>query len=723
MVARPAYLPKPFADLTVDKNVIPENPPPGLPGNASLDTGFPPITKLPSTSGGLPPLQEDFNGAFNQLYQFAQWQQTGGQALWDVRVDEYPVNTILFGSDGIRYQCIQINGSSTTTQDPVTDVSRLFWKLLSGEQDFVVNTFDDLGLLPSGRSAKVLGYRIFGDGGGGPDRVFMSGAAPGTYVNDGGSTRLPNGGDGSSAWIFAETKHITIREFGARTTTSSENSEAIQSAFNWSSLTGNAIYGIPGFVNCLSQIIIKSNLNYIGHVDGRIVKNYNSTGGVIDALIRNETYGYDLLHDTNISLINLRLGEAAANTQSSLITINWVDGLTINDMDLEKQTSQGWTAHINGRNVIMDGVNIDSSNASQFGDGIHFEYLENAVLDNFIIFSEDDSVAIQPQPKSNASAGPNKTTRNVTGSNWTLSSTDANGIRIGAGELNNIPNSNDVNPLAYHDGIEITGVTIEKLGVSGTALQLYDERTNLATSHRNISINDVFVRDDVSVAESVRIKGNINVLDPANINIKNFRDVTLNNINVSQNSAGAFIDAGGIEEITIDGSRFRQFATNSNGTLLRMINTINIYSSTFFVDSSGNGIVMQDFENINIYDSRVKGTTAESAAYLLSQITKTGGSVHISGGSVADVERTVSKNGTYTLDSMVIDGLLEVNVSLSEGVPTSLQDAVFLVNNTLLNTIYRQGANGGAGTAGAGNQYIPVKLGANIYKVLHDGTV
>lgn len=132
MVSRPDYLPKAFAYNTSDKNVIPESPNPLLPGNASLELGFPPLTKTPLTAGGLPPLQQDFNGALNNIYQFMLWQQAGGQALWNSLIDEYQLNTIVFGSDGARYKCIQVNGSDTTAVDPVTDTG-LYWEPLPGE--------------------------------------------------------------------------------------------------------------------------------------------------------------------------------------------------------------------------------------------------------------------------------------------------------------------------------------------------------------------------------------------------------------------------------------------------------------------------------------------------------------------------------------------------------------------------------------------------------------
>jgi hypothetical protein len=88
-----------------------------------------------------------------------------------------------------------------------------------------VDTIADLRLLTGspGRSAvQVLGYYAAGDGGGGPVRHWVDGAAPGTYVDDGGATLVPTGGDGSAAWLFTEDSgDYNVATFGAKAGTDS----------------------------------------------------------------------------------------------------------------------------------------------------------------------------------------------------------------------------------------------------------------------------------------------------------------------------------------------------------------------------------------------------------------------------------------------------------------------------------------------------------------------
>ena len=42
---------------------------------------------------------------------------------------------------------------------------------------------------------------------------------------------------------------------------------------------------------------------------------------------------------------------------------------------------------------------------------------------------------------------------------------------------------------------------------------------------------------------------------------------------------------------------------------------------------------------------------------------------------------------------------------------------------TFTNSVASDGTTGGTGSAGAGNQYVELTVGANVYKLLHDGTV
>jgi hypothetical protein len=82
---------------------IPTTPGP-VPGAAALTTGFPPLTFIQPSVGGIPPDGRDFNGIFNQLSAWAQWIQAGGPVTYDSgfasAIGGYPRGTLLSSTSG-----------------------------------------------------------------------------------------------------------------------------------------------------------------------------------------------------------------------------------------------------------------------------------------------------------------------------------------------------------------------------------------------------------------------------------------------------------------------------------------------------------------------------------------------------------------------------------------------------------------------------------------------
>jgi hypothetical protein len=69
--------------------------------------------------------------------------------------------------------------------------------------------------LGAGATVQPLGYYDIGDGGGGHARYLKTGAAPGTYVDDGWATLVPTGGDGSAAWVCVSLSQVIPQWLGA----------------------------------------------------------------------------------------------------------------------------------------------------------------------------------------------------------------------------------------------------------------------------------------------------------------------------------------------------------------------------------------------------------------------------------------------------------------------------------------------------------------------------
>lgn len=96
-------------------------------GRASYQLGFPPETSLPRESGGVPPHRLDMNGILAQVTGHTVYQQSGSIYPWSASLD-YLVHAHVLGADGIEYVCVQVNGVSSTVQDPTTDTLRNYWR-------------------------------------------------------------------------------------------------------------------------------------------------------------------------------------------------------------------------------------------------------------------------------------------------------------------------------------------------------------------------------------------------------------------------------------------------------------------------------------------------------------------------------------------------------------------------------------------------------------------
>ena len=90
-------------------------------GAASLNDGFPPLTFQPVGSGGIPPYGQDFNGILNQITAWNQWQQAGGQVMFDstfvTNIGGYPQWSILASSSTVGLLWLNTVDNNTTNPD------------------------------------------------------------------------------------------------------------------------------------------------------------------------------------------------------------------------------------------------------------------------------------------------------------------------------------------------------------------------------------------------------------------------------------------------------------------------------------------------------------------------------------------------------------------------------------------------------------------------------
>lgn len=126
----------------------------------------------------------------------------------------------------------------------------------------------------------VTGYYSPGDGGGG-EFYSVTGAAPTTYIDNGGSIIVPTGGDGSSAWLRVNTNATTksfdgvidVRAFGAKGDGITNDTAAIQAAVDCGS---NDVYFSTGTYLIAATagvgVTISSSITLFGDGDTSIIK-------------------------------------------------------------------------------------------------------------------------------------------------------------------------------------------------------------------------------------------------------------------------------------------------------------------------------------------------------------------------------------------------------------------------------------------------------------------
>lgn len=111
-----------------DANVIPQSTPVGT-GEASFEDGFPQITQVPISAGGIAPDRKDFNGLFKVLGDWIFFNQNGGVPSYNADYDYIAGRVVSY--NGNIYKCIQANGASSTVVAP--DSNDTYWQQLDGE--------------------------------------------------------------------------------------------------------------------------------------------------------------------------------------------------------------------------------------------------------------------------------------------------------------------------------------------------------------------------------------------------------------------------------------------------------------------------------------------------------------------------------------------------------------------------------------------------------------
>lgn len=90
-------------------------------GAASLADGFPPLTFLPTASGGVPPFGQDTNGVLKQITQWLRWAEAGAPVAWDSSfssaIGGYPNGAIVASATTAQLWWLSTADNNTTNPD------------------------------------------------------------------------------------------------------------------------------------------------------------------------------------------------------------------------------------------------------------------------------------------------------------------------------------------------------------------------------------------------------------------------------------------------------------------------------------------------------------------------------------------------------------------------------------------------------------------------------
>lgn len=114
--APPPFL-KAFA-ASGSKNSIPQSADTAT-GKAGFDVGFPPVTMIPKTAGGIPPWGQDFNGILFDVTTALQYLQSGKpypfNQEFSTAVGGYAKDSIIIDSSGAQFVSLKNNNADATT--------------------------------------------------------------------------------------------------------------------------------------------------------------------------------------------------------------------------------------------------------------------------------------------------------------------------------------------------------------------------------------------------------------------------------------------------------------------------------------------------------------------------------------------------------------------------------------------------------------------------------
>jgi len=359
------------------------------------------------------------------------------------------------------------------------------------------NTINDMlqaTNLINGSKCRTLGYYEKNDGGSGlyliRNRTFED-------VIDNGYLHLVR--ENLVAELIIQNDTVNVKQFGSKGDAETDDTQKIQNAIN---SKANIIIINNGNFLITDEIFIPDNKVIIGE-NSIILK------GTTKATFKNKDYDTNVINK-NITLKNINM-KNNDNVQGSFIRFYGVNNIILeniklkNDTELTQANDGAWAIYIEGENVNINNIEIDTYNLGLWGDGIHFGHISNLELHNFNIQSGDDCIALH-FPKSRENEKYQTSSSNINISNGFCKTKSASIIRVGANDgINTTGTSNLYN---VYKNVKISDIVYSNGTNNSKLISFEDQRSNLTEKHDNIIITNLISNDKLTGNNNlIRSKG------------------------------------------------------------------------------------------------------------------------------------------------------------------------------------------------------------------------
>jgi hypothetical protein len=238
------------------------------------------------------------------------------------------------------------------------------------------------------------GYYANGDGGGG-QFYGVTGAAAGTYVENGGTVILPTGGDGSSAWLRIIDGPINIKWFGAVGDRTTDDTASIQAAIEFAetlltpiagTLATPAVYIPVGNFITTSPLLISATMGF--HLFGETTPAYETASCIhytgSDFAIRIQ---YGVVNSSSSITIGSGSKTFTTSISSSNSPIAAGDAVLIRSTANEANFMAGTVTSFSGNTLVVNVTNTGGSGTFAswtISDSVRWSY--RIKLNNFGIY-------------------------------------------------------------------------------------------------------------------------------------------------------------------------------------------------------------------------------------------------------------------------------------------------------------------------------------------------